>query len=203
MAIIFSKEFSHGTFEVHNSKPKNVLFYKTKQIHSDVVIEIHQQISEELEDIEADGLIDYSKEKNLCVLSADCLPILFVGEHGHALLHAGWLGVKKQICDHPNLLKINPKLVFIGPHIQSSSFEVSEDFKDHFPNSPHFTKHGGKLFFNLSLEVKDQLKKKIPKIEIIISDIDTKIHESFHSYRRNKTILRNWNLFKIKKEKNL
>jgi copper oxidase (laccase) domain-containing protein len=126
---------------------------------------------------------------------ADCLPIFIEGKNGHAVLHAGWAGLKSKICLQKEIFEIKPTHVFIGPHISSSNYEVQKPFKENFLGSKNFTEQNGKLYFDILNEVKEQLLGNFP--DLIINDLNICTFEdkNLNSYRRNKTANRNYNLY--------
>ncbi len=183
---IFAREFSQGSLVVFDNKP-DLDFHFVKQVHGNQVLSSFDTTSE------ADGMIgDYNTK--LAIITADCLPILFLGEKNYAFIHAGWKGLQQKIIGNSNIKKIKPLHIFIGPSIQANSFEVQEDFKLHFPHAKLILKKQ-KLFFNLQEEALLQISQNYPNTQVEVSSIDTFTSAQFHSYRRNKTVLRNWNVF--------
>ena len=167
------------------------------------VIEVNQvHENEVLNDFEvnsnskADGIISSDLKTPLAIRTADCLPIIFIGEEGVANIHAGWRGLAKEILLNDLIEQIKPTHVYIGAHIREVSFDVSDDFKENFPNSPFFKENNGKLFFNMEEEAIRQIKSKFKNIEVITSNVCTYQDLEYNSYRRDKTNIRNWNIIK-------
>jgi YfiH family protein len=190
MNVIFSEILNHGRFETRTTKPDTELIQAT-QVHGKDIV------SPETLPCEADGLFSsWDKlDKPLAIKTADCLPVVIEGETGVVFLHAGWRGLALGILTQPEVVMIKPQRVFIGPSIHECCFEVSEDFKDHFPGSPNFKKHKVRFVFNLQEEAKKILKEKFPGLLIQIAPVCTSCNENFYSYRRHKTTQRNWNLY--------
>ncbi len=190
MNIPFSENLNRGRFETWTTKPEMEFIHAT-QVHG---VEI---VSPETLPCEADGifvsLADFNKP--LAIKTADCLPIVIEGEKGIVFLHAGWRGLADGILDRPEIEMMNPQRVFIGPSIHECCFEVSPDFKNNFPDSPHFLERGGKLYFNLQEEAKRLLRSKYSTLLIQYAPVCTCCNLNFHSYRRDKTKERNWNLY--------
>lgn len=74
-----------------------------------------------------------------CVLTADCLPLLVTNKEGRfvAAIHAGWKGLSEGVVS--NTIQALPgqredMLVWIGPAISQSYFEVGEEVFDVFVN---------------------------------------------------------------------
>lgn len=184
--------FSRGTFITFNGPPL-IPFIKVKQVHSNKILSAQSIKNDQLE---GDGLyLEKGIKKNLCILTADCLPVLFIGDEGEALIHAGWRGIKDGILENKILNKLKPKQVFIGPSIKKCCYEVSPDFQKNFPSSESFIKKGEKLFFSLDEEITARLKKLFPFLEILVDKHCTCCDKKFHSFRRDKTEKRNYNVW--------
>jgi hypothetical protein len=190
--LVFKKELPRGQFCVYSSMP-DFDFIKVKQTHSDIVLDENECLEKV-----ADGMLGRTK-RPMAILTADCLPILLLGDKEHALVHAGWKGLENGILGHELIKKIRPIYAMIGPHISVAHYEVQPDFKDNFPlfkNDPKvFVESSGKIFLNLSYIAHLQLESLYTEIKIEESQICTFQDERFHSYRRNKTQLRNWNMY--------
>jgi YfiH family protein len=185
---VLIKELPRGQFCVYRNKPDFDLL-RVKQTHSNIVLD-----EKNCNELEADGIAGNSKTP-LAILTADCLPILLLGENGHAMIHAGWRGLQNQILNNDLIKKIKPTYAFIGPHIKAHNYEVQEDFKLNFPNPDVFKKLNDKIYFDLLAVAKTQLKKLFPEITIEDSGLCTFSDLNFHSYRRDKTTERNWNVY--------
>ena len=186
--LVFEKKLPRGRFCVYQSSPAFDLI-KVKQTHSPIVLN-----EKSCNGLEADGMVGNSTTP-MAILTADCLPILLLGESEYALVHAGWRGLENQILANGLIKNIKPIYAFIGPHISVQNYEVQPDFKANFSNTEAFVEKKGKLFFDLSVIVNSQLKTLHPGILIEESNICTFSNENFHSYRRNKTTERNWNVY--------
>lgn len=190
MNTVFSESLNRGRFETRTSKPDMYVLHAT-QIHG---VDI---VSPETLPCEADGIFVSWEvfDKPLAIKTADCLPVVIEGETGVIFLHAGWRGLAHGILERPEVAMIKPQRVFIGPSIHDCCFEVSHDFHLNFPESPNFKKVGDKYFFNLQEEAKRILRKTYPSLLVGIAPVCTCCNTDFHSYRRDKTTERNWNLY--------
>lgn len=166
-------------------------FLHVTQVHGTEIV------SPETLPCEADGIFLSWEEfsRPLAIKTADCLPIVIEGEKGVVFLHAGWRGLADGILEKPEIAMIHPQRVFIGPSIHECCFEVSEDFQKNFPDSPHFRKVGDKFFFNLQEEAKRKLRLTFPNLLVQYAPVCTCCSKEFHSYRRDKTKHRNWNIY--------
>ena len=186
--LVFEKKLPRGSFCVYQARPE-MSFLKVKQTHSSIVL--NEQNCDELE---ADGMIGHSKTP-MAILTADCLPIILLGETEHAFVHAGWRGLHNEILKNELIRKIKPMYAFIGPHISVDHYEVQADFKNNFYDSKAFITRDGKIYFDLSIIAKSQLESTYPGIKIEEAKLCTFSNHIFHSYRRNKTSERNWNIY--------
>ncbi|MEM6792372.1 MAG: polyphenol oxidase family protein [Acidobacteriota bacterium] len=77
---------------------------------------------------EGDGLLSCRRDLALCVVTADCVPVLMASDEQIAAVHAGWRGVASRIV--PGALgrfRSRPRVAWIGPAISGRSYEVSTE----------------------------------------------------------------------------
>jgi YfiH family protein len=101
----------------------------------------HSQIALSAESFNLDQEADatYAQQPNqVCIiLTADCLPILICDRAGNqvAAIHAGWRGILSGIIEN-TLKKLTAKpeelLVWLGPAISQSNYEVGDEMRDLF-----------------------------------------------------------------------
>ena len=188
--ITFETPLLRGRFIVFSQKP-DFDFIKVKQIHSNTVLHEENCRTEQ----SADGIVGNSTTPK-AILTADCVPLVLIGKDQHVVIHAGWRGLAQDILTSDEVKKINPTYAFIGPHIRPENYEVQADFLSNFPNHPNaFSNHHGKIYFNLEHVVLAQLKAAYPNIVIEDCGLCTFNDSKFHSYRRDKTTNRNWNIY--------
>ena len=186
--LVLESILPRGRFCVYQSMPDFELL-RVKQTHSSIILN-----EKNCHELEADGIVGHSASP-MAILTADCLPILILGEKEHAFVHAGWRGLQNEILRNELIKKIKPFYAFIGPHISALHYEVQPDFRSNFKEMNAFTQRDEKIYFDLSVVARAQLKNNYPKITIEQSDLCTFSNEQFHSYRRNKTNERNWNIY--------
>lgn len=110
----------------------------SNQIHEDTIVIVNEHLPVDF--TEADGVITYTPNIPIGILTADCIPILYtdVNHTVVAAAHAGWKGVFKEIhlkmIRELNALGISSSdiKVVIGPSIQQGSYEVDQGFYDRF-----------------------------------------------------------------------
>lgn len=159
------------------------------QIHSNIV----QIYNDELYSFRGDGLISDERGVALCVLSADCLPLLLWHKSGVvAALHSGRQGSFENIlASCVNMLKkINAKLknddfkLFIMPSICQKHYELGGEVLDYAKEHFHHFLNDKKL--DLKALVANQAQN-LGINEILDLKICTFEDENFPSYRRDKT----------------
>jgi len=154
--------------------------------------------------IKADSIVTNLKKLPICVVTADCVPIIFFDKKSGviAVCHAGWRGAFSDIIDSTisqmqNLGSKNSDIsAIIGPAIRQNSYEVSEDFylnfvKKNQNNKIFFIKKTSeqtsniKYLFDLPAFCYKKLKNnKIKNISDL--EIDTYNNKkNFFSYRRS------------------
>ncbi|EPU0101137.1 polyphenol oxidase family protein [Campylobacter coli] len=162
------------------------------QIHSNKV-EIYD---ENLKNLSCDGLISIEKNTALCVLSADCLPLILWHESGIIVaLHSGRKGsfenILKECVD--KIYTKNPNLdmqkfhLFILPSICAKNYEIDGEILE-------FARVEFKDFLDeRKLDLKALVKFQAQNLgikNIIDSNICSFDDKTFYSYRRDKTLKR-------------
>ena len=143
--------------------------------------------------VECDGMITALKDVALCVMVADCIPILFYDSSRKviAVAHAGRNGVYLKIAN-----KIIEKMivdfscsaenikVFIGPSIKSCCYEVKNDVTKGFENYLHI--NSGKIYLDIVQKcIYDMQSIGIKKENTDISATCTSCDKDYFSYRRD------------------
>ena len=190
---IWERDLPVGILAIYNQRPE-FDFFEVNQVHGNAVYslnEINNGVTQ------ADGIYCLKDdERPMAIKTADCLPIWACGENGVALLHAGWRGVAANIFSPENLKDIKPFYFFIGPAIESLHYEVQPDFVDNFSHLDQcFTHRDQKIYFELKLAAQTLLSRQFPSAKIEVSPLDTFSSPELHSYRKDKTSERNWNLW--------
>ena len=104
------------------------------QVHSTKVIQIEQPLREA---VEADASFTRKLSIVCAVLTADCLPLLVCDKKGTTIasIHAGWRGLAGGVIDKTIAaldLPSSQLLVWLGPAISQSCFEVGNEVKEKF-----------------------------------------------------------------------
>ncbi|MEO0606907.1 MAG: peptidoglycan editing factor PgeF [Pseudomonadota bacterium] len=96
---------------------------------------------------QADAMVTAVPGLALCILSADCVPVLFADPEAHVIgaAHAGWKGALAGICEATieamEALGAERTQIraAIGPAIQQESYEVGPEFRDTFVGEHEWT----------------------------------------------------------------
>lgn len=183
--------------------PKNLIFLN--QIHSDKIFILNEKnlayYYKILENFNGknfeifpafDAVISNLKGVCVCVLLADCTPILLIDEEKGAVaaIHAGRKGVMQKIVSKTALemsknygSEICNLQAFIGPNIKGSCYEISDLNLGEFEK---FRCAQNLRNFDMIEAIKAEFSAlSITKIQI--SKICTHCDEKFYSYRRNHT----------------
>ena len=147
--------------------------------------------------LNGDSVVSNIKGKVLCVITADCVPILLLDKKTNiaGAVHSGWKGALNRIVENTldvfeNLGSNRKDIVAsIGPAISQSVYEVQSDFVSEFrkqnPSHTQFFKFGENTTFNLPGFVLSKLKNLgIENIEEL-SKCTFINKEKFFSYRRS------------------
>ncbi|MBN7822026.1 peptidoglycan editing factor PgeF [Bowmanella yangjiangensis] len=109
--------------------PHNEQIIWLNQVHGN---RVHSLRAYSEQDVSADASIALDSGVTCAVMTADCLPVLFCHRQGLAVgaAHAGWRGLAGGVLENTlAALPGNPDdyLVWLGPAIGASAFEVGEE----------------------------------------------------------------------------
>ncbi len=206
---ISTHELSDNTYNLKNTYEQIKLefnckisnIYKLKQIHSNKLVNVSNSTSEDIKSIEGDGLITSTENQILSIVTADCMPLLFVNikEQLIAAVHVGWKALLTKIIEKTILKLKDPKYikVAIGPCIHQNSYQVDDNFRNIFLKDNHMyydyfikdtlSKDKNKYLFNMPLLAKHQLLCcDLLEKNIDVLPYDTYSNEHlFFSYRKS------------------
>ena len=166
------------------------------QTHSHDLIKLSDSTAQNLN---ADASWIDSNQRTCVVMTADCLPVLITDQQGSfvAAIHAGWRGlcdgiIEKSIQHICTELTINSSqlLVWLGPCIGPTAFEVGDDVRDQFiaqdaTASDAFIASEGKWLANLHQLATLRLSD-FAGLTVTASDLCTfNDPDLFYSYRRD------------------
>lgn len=172
----------------------------TRQVHSNNIVYVNGNGNGDVNFYdETDGLIGGHGDV-LVIKSADCLPVIVYDSVNAriAAVHSGWKGtansiVKEAITKMLSLGSNASELkIYVGPHIQKTSFEVMDDVKNVFEKNFKykdiiFKKDEKHYLIDLGRAVKlDAMSLGVKEENIYVSCLDTVTDKRFHSYRRDK-----------------
>jgi hypothetical protein len=106
------------------------------QVHGRDVVFANQATAESSGDV----IVDFGDEFAVCVLVADCLPILLVDEDSPtlAVVHAGWRGLQNNVLESAleNFEHHDAVHAFLGPCISAGAYQVGPEVAEHFTDVP-------------------------------------------------------------------
>ncbi|WP_298704671.1 peptidoglycan editing factor PgeF [uncultured Veillonella sp.] len=182
-----------------------------KQVHGVGVAQVTQfnrghgatSLSQAIPD--SDAMMTDLPQTPLLLLVADCVPVLIYDAKHHAIavVHAGWRGAIGHL---PTITLeamaeaygTNPAdcYAYLGPSIQSDSFEVSETLADQFRKESAYANDIVYYRYRSDKQIEtprvdlqqfivhDLLRKGVPLRQITVSGTDTLTSPSCYSYRR-------------------
>lgn len=179
--------------DVAGLKPER--FVWMEQLHTNTVTVVDGPQDGPVE--ATDALVTTEQQLALCVLVADCVPVLLADYDAGvvAAAHAGRLGARNGIV--PRTVEAMRQLgaepaniqALLGPAAAGESYEVprdmAEDVEAHLPGSRTRTKQG-----TPGLDIRAGLVRQLLSLGITHIDADprdTVTDEAFFSYRREKT----------------
>lgn len=141
---------------------------------------------------EADGAVAHGPGKVLAILTADCLPALFVSADGHAIgaAHAGWRGLAAGVLERTvERMGGGSVQAWLGPAIGQPSFEVGEEVRAAFVDvdsraaSAFIANRPGHWLCDIYALARLRLDS-VGVTQVSGGGFDTRTDERLYSYRR-------------------
>ena len=102
----------------------------TRQVHGAEVVDVPPGASGKVG--EGDVLVARKPGSVLGILTADCVPLILLGDRGVAVVHAGWRGLVAGVIE-AGVAAVQPVLAaWIGPGIRGCCYEVGPEVVDAF-----------------------------------------------------------------------
>lgn len=147
-------------------------------------------------DLNADGAVTTKSGTVCAVLTADCVPVLFLdaGRHRIAAVHVGWRGFSKQIINSAIQMFADggPELmVWIGPHICGQHYEIDDEVRraclnaDSSVESAFVSARKGHWFADLGKMIRITLKNAGINNVYHTGECTYGNAERYYSYRRD------------------
>ncbi len=168
------------------------------QTHSDIVMVVKDSTESYLQGIRdkisggCDAIVVGACDVPVMLCFADCVPVILVAPRGFAVIHSGWRGTIARIsakaldalCE-VSACKPHEIKAYIGPHIRSSEYEVSQDLIDRFTDSFGPSVEDEPRHLNLSKAIRIALTDAgMDEDAILDCEISTLQEcERFYSYR--------------------
>ena len=168
------------------------------QVHGDDAVWIVAPLQKRPE---ADGMVTKEAGIALCILAADCVPVLFADPKSGVIgaCHAGWKGALAGICES-TLERMESAgadrrdiIACIGPAIQQASYEVGPEFRDTFIAKVDWSErlfvpgHGDRFQFDLTGFVYEiLLSEAVGAIDRLDHDTCALEDQYFSNRRRNR-----------------
>lgn len=163
----------------------NERVYTPIQRHTDLVIKVTER--DFLPRI-GDAVITNLKNFEIGVRTADCVPVVVLGEDWVGVIHAGWRGLMKKIIrktvEELRKYERGKLKALIFPSAKACCYKVGKEFKEMF--SRNLVNRDNKLFFDPQEEAKCQLLEEGIE-DLFLWEKCTICSEELPSYRRDKT----------------
>ena len=149
-----------------------------KQVHGAAVVDA----SEAHADCEADAVIVTESGTTGGVLTADCVPVVVLGEDGLAVIHAGWRGLVAGAIEAGAARVGRPRAAWVGPSIKACCYEVGPDVVSAFQEKALPVEDSWHVDPGFAAHV---VLRRIGVERIAASNICTSSDPRYFSYRRD------------------
>ncbi len=184
-------------FQLLKDTHKITKFVTLNQIHSNTVHKVDSQNIESINHIDGDGLFTTDDNIALGIFTADCYPLVFIGDKAISVIHLGWRGLNLGTIENSIKLfqEINdyPKRAFIGVGISKEFYEVGIEMisqlnKDYGVDQALLKDEQGNYKLDLRRLIKNVLKLNNIDDYEFLDGCTYKDDDKFFSYRRDNGI---------------
>jgi len=135
---------------------------------------------------DADGLVTQRAGLPIVIATADCVPVVLIGERTRALTHAGWRGIASGIVRGAvktmSALDDPPNRAILGPHICGSCYEVGSEVNDAIGGFASVTRAG-----NNGADLAEAIRYQLDGVPVEDDAVCTYEDTTMASYRENGT----------------
>ncbi len=135
---------------------------------------------------DGDALITADPQIPVAVATADCVPVVVVGDRAVAVIHAGWkgalAGVVPATLDAMEALGHTPRRAAIGPAIGPCCYEVGEEVAERFPGFV-----GSTTWDTVSVDVAAFVESQLSGLDVWTSGECTFTSDRLYSWRQDRT----------------
>lgn len=183
--IIYEETFKGARISLSLKPPKGV--YLPIQRHTDIVLKL-SSIKDKRRKKVGDAVITNLKGLKIGIKTADCVPIVLIGEDWVGVIHAGWRGLYKGIVEKTiKALREEGEeqlFAFVFPSAKACCYEVGEEFRKLF--AQNLFERRGKLYFDPQEEAIKRLHDNRINLKVVFREC-TICNKEYPSYRRDRT----------------
>ena len=183
--VIYEETFKGSRISLSLKPPKGV--YLPIQRHTDIVLKL-SSIKDKRRKKVGDAVITNLKGLKIGIKTADCVPIVLIGEDWVGVIHAGWRGLYKGIVEKTiKALREEGEeqlFAFVFPSAKACCYEVGEEFRKLF--AQNLFERRGKLYFDPQEEAIKRLNDNRINLKVVLREC-TICNKEYPSYRRDRT----------------
>lgn len=135
---------------------------------------------------EADAIVTHVAQLPIAIATADCVPVVLIGAHSRAVVHAGWRGVANGVVPAAVAMvaELDDKVVsaVVGPHIGSCCYAVGPEVVDAIGGFASVTRSG-----SVSVDLAEAVRYQLAGVPVIDVGVCTHDAPDMASYREDGT----------------
>jgi YfiH family protein len=135
---------------------------------------------------EADAIVTDVAQLPIAIATADCVPVVLIGAHSRAVVHAGWRGVANGVvlAGVAMVAEFDDKVVsaVVGPHIGPCCYAVGTEVVDAIGGFASVTRSG-----SVSVDLAEAIRYQLGGVPVVDVGICTHDAPDMASYREDAT----------------
>lgn len=163
---------------------------RLRQVHGNEVVTVDDDVPAGAEVGPADAAVTTTPGRGLCVLVADCVPVLLASPGAVAVAHAGRAGVVADVVgatvQRLRAVDDGPVRAAIGPAIRGCCYEVEEWLQDEVAEQ-HPTARATTTWGTTSLDLPAAVRARLVALDVAVDDLGACTHcdDRWFSHRRD------------------
>ena len=163
---------------------------RLRQVHGNTVVTVDEDVPAGAEVGPADAAVTSQAGRGLCVLVADCVPVLFASPGAVAVAHAGRAGVVADVVgatvQRLRAIDDGPLRAAIGPAIRGCCYEVEDWLQDEVAGE-HPTARATTTWGTASLDLPAAVHARLVALDVAVDDLGVCTHcdDRWFSHRRD------------------
>jgi copper oxidase (laccase) domain-containing protein len=141
-------------------------------------------------DAQADAAVTRAPLAKIAVRTADCVPLVLIGQEAVGVVHAGWRGLASGVIQAAVAAMGDVRTAHVGPHIRAGCYEFGEDDLGHVAAALGDDVRGTTTWGAPALDLAAGVRSALGGIPVVDTGACTACTDLYFSWRARKETAR-------------